>query len=116
MLPISTPIATIGLLLCSNLFMTFAWYWHLKYKGLSIGIVILSSWCIALFEYTLMIPANRIGYGYFSAVELKTIQEIISLSVFILFSIFWLNESVRWNHILGFILIILASWVIFKKW
>ena len=112
---IPTPFITIGLLLFSNIFMTFAWYGHLRWKGLSLPIVILTSWGIALFEYMLQVPANRIGYGYFSAVELKTIQEVISLTVFMGFSIFWLNESIRWNHIIGFILIVLAAWIIFKK-
>ena len=113
---IPVPIITIGLLLCSNIFMTFAWYGHLRYKGMALGIVILTSWGIAFFEYMLQVPANRIGYGYFSAVELKTIQEIISLTVFMGFSIFWLHESIRWNHVLGFALIVLAAWVIFKRW
>ena len=107
---------TVGLLLLSNVFMTFAWYGHLRYKSLALPIVILSSWGIALFEYMLQVPANRIGHGYFSAAELKTIQELISLSVFTLFSIFYLHESLRWNHIVGFALIVLACWVIFKEW
>lgn len=118
MLPfqIPVPMQTVGLLLCSNIFMTFAWYGHLRFKGLSLALVILSSWGLAFFEYMLQVPANRIGYGYFSAVELKTIQEIISLTVFMAFSILWLHESIRWNHILGFALIVLASWIIFKQW
>ncbi|MCR4667698.1 MAG: DMT family protein [Desulfovibrio sp.] len=106
-------VQTIFLLICSNIFMTFAWYGHLRWKGLSMAFVILSSWGIAFFEYMLQVPANRIGYGYFSAVELKTIQEVISLSVFMLFSIFWLGESIRWNHAAGFALIVLASWLLF---
>lgn len=114
--PVPTPVATIILLTLSNVFMTFAWYGHLRYKGLALPIVILTSWGIALFEYMLQVPANRIGYGYFSAAELKTIQELISLSVFTLFSIFYLHESLRWNHIVGFALIVLACWVIFKEW
>lgn len=110
------PVITIGLLVFSNVFMTFAWYGHLKYKNMALPIVILSSWGIAFFEYMLQVPANRFGHGYFSAAELKTIQEVISFSVFILFSTFWLGESVRWNHITGFSLIVLGAWVIFKKW
>lgn len=110
------PVITIGLLVFSNVFMTFAWYGHLKYKNMALPIVILSSWGIAFFEYMLQVPANRFGHGYFSAAELKTIQEVISFSVFILFSTFWLGESVRWNHIAGFSLIVLGAWVIFKKW
>ena len=113
-LPVS--VQTIGLLLLSNVFMTIAWYGHLKYKGLALPIVILSSWGIALFEYMLQVPANRIGYGHFSAAELKTIQEVLSLTVFMVFSTLWLNEPRRWNHVLGFALIVLAAWVIFKEW
>ena len=113
-LPVS--VQTIGLLLLSNVFMTIAWSGHLKYKGLALPIVILSSWGIALFEYMLQVPANRIGYGHFSAAELKTIQEVLSLTVFMVFSTLWLNEPLRWNHVLGFALIVLAAWVIFKEW
>ncbi|MCR5813140.1 MAG: DMT family protein [Desulfovibrio sp.] len=109
------PVQTIGLLLCSNIFMTFAWYGHLRWKGLPILLVILSSWGLAFFEYLLQVPANRIGFGYFSAVELKTIQEVISLTVFMGFSIFWLGERIHLNHIIGFALIVLASWIIFRK-
>lgn len=110
------PLVTVVLLICSNVFMTFAWYGHLRYKGLALPIVILTSWGIAFFEYVLQVPANRIGYGYFSAAELKTLQEVISLTVFMLFSTLWLGEALRWNHILGFALIVLAAWVIFKQW
>ena len=113
---IPVPLVTVGLLTLSNIFMTFAWYGHLRYMGAALPLVILTSWGIAFFEYLLQVPANRIGYGYFSAAELKTIQEVISLSVFMLFSTFWLHESLRWNHILGFALIVLAAWVIFKEW
>lgn len=109
------PIVTIGLLILSNIFMTFAWYGHLRYKSLALPLVILTSWGIAFFEYTLQVPANRIGFSYFSAAELKTLQEVISLTVFMLFSTLWLGESLRWNHILGFALIVLAAWVIFKN-
>ena len=113
-LPVSA--LTIGLLLCSNVFMTFAWYGHLRYKSAALSVVILVSWGIALFEYILQVPANRWGYGHFSAAELKTIQEIISLTVFMAFSALWLHEPLRWNHAVGFCLIVLAAWVIFKKW
>ena len=113
---IPVPLVTVGLLTLSNIFMTFAWYGHLRYKSLALPLVILSSWGIAFFEYMLQVPANRIGYGYFSAAELKTVQEVISLTVFMLFSTFWLHESLRWNHILGFALIVLAAWVIFTEW
>ena len=113
---IPVPVVTIGLLILSNIFMTFAWYGHLRYKGLALPIVIVSSWGIAFFEYLLQVPANRIGYGHFSAAELKTLQEVISLTVFMIFSSLWLGEGLRWNHLLGFGLIVLAAWIIFKKW
>ena len=110
---IPVPVATVGLLVLSNVFMTFAWYGHLKHKSMALPMVIFISWCIAFFEYVLQVPANRIGYGYFNAAELKTIQEVISLTVF---SVFYLHETLRWNHILGFALIVLAAYVIFKEW
>ena len=113
---IPVPVATVGLLVLSNVFMTFAWYGHLKHKSMALPMVIFISWCIAFFEYVLQVPANRIGYGYFNAAELKTIQEVISLPVFSLFSVFYLHETLRWNHILGFALIVLAAYVIFKEW
>ena len=107
---------TIMLLILSNIFMTLAWYGHLKHRGSALPLVSLISWGIAFFEYMLQVPANRIGYGYFNAAELKTIQEVISLSVFCFFSVFYLNEPLRWNYIVGFGLIVLAAWVIFKQW
>jgi len=107
---------TILLLTVSNVFMTFAWYGHLKFKDLSMWKVILISWCIAFFEYCFMIPANRIGYGQFNATELKMIQEVISLTVFALFSIYYLNEHFRWNYIVGFCLLVLAVFFVFNKW
>ncbi len=113
---IPVPVSTVALLFCSNLFMTFAWYGHLRYRSTALPIVIITSWAIAFFEYVLQVPANRIGYGYFSAAELKTIQEVISLTVFMGFSAFWLHEPLKWNHLVGFGLIVLAAWVIFKEW
>ena len=112
------PIAlqTIGLLLLSNIFMIFAWYGHLKFKTVPLITVIFASWAIAFFEYCLQVPANRIGSGYFSAVELKTIQEVLTLLVFAVFSVFYLGEPIKWNHLVGFALICLAVFVIFKKW
>ncbi len=112
----SAPAATIGLLLASNVFMTFAWYGHLKYKAAPLFIVILASWGIAFFEYCLQVPANRIGHGYFSAVELKTIQEVLTLLVFCVFSVVYLGEPLKWNHLFGFGLIVLAVFIIFKEW
>lgn len=105
---------TILLLIGSNVFMTFAWYGHLKYRDSSLLIVILASWGIAFFEYCLQVPANRIGYGTFSAAELKTIQEIITLVVFALFSIWYLGEPIRWNHLAGFACLVGAAFFIFK--
>ena len=113
---IPVPVSTVALLFCSNLFMTFAWYGHLRYRSTALPIVIITSWAIAFFEYVLQVPANRIGYGYFSAAELKTIQEVISLTVFMGFSAFWLHEPLKWNHLVGFAHIVLAAWVIFKDW
>ncbi len=110
------PFVTIGLLLLSNMFMIFAWYGHLKYKDAPILTVIGVSWGIALLEYCFQVPANRIGYGHFSAVELKTIQEVITLLVFSLFSWWYLGEAIKWNHAVGFALICVAVYVIFKEW
>ncbi|MCI5896952.1 MAG: DMT family protein [Sutterella sp.] len=110
------PVVTIGLLLCSNLFMTFAWYGHLRFPKVTLFHIIIISWLIAFFEYCFQVPANRIGFGYFSAAELKTIQEIISLSIFMIFSVTYLGEPLKWNYILGFALIMLAAFVIFHEW
>jgi uncharacterized protein (DUF486 family) len=104
------------LLTISNIFMTFAWYGHLKYKGSALWIVILVSWGIALLEYCFQVPANRIGHEYFTAAQLKTMQEVITLIVFSIFSIFYLKEDFQWNYLVGFALIILAVFFIFKKW
>lgn len=112
----STPLATVLLLILSNVFMKLAWYGHLKYRSAPLLAVILISWGIAFFEYCLQVPANRIGYGRFSAAELKTIQEVISLSVFALFSVMYLGEPLKWNYLVGFALIVLAVFVIFKEW
>lgn len=104
------------LLVASNVFMTFAWYGHLKFKSAPLWIVIVVSWAIAFFEYCLQVPANRMGHGTFSAAELKTIQEIITLIVFSVFSVLYLKEEFKWNYLVGFALIILAAFFIFKKW
>lgn len=113
---IPVPVVTIGLLVLSNLFMTFAWYGHLKFKTAPILMVILISWGIAFFEYTLQVPANRIGHGLFSAAELKTIQEIITLIVFIGFSVLYLREPIHWNHLVGFSFIALGGFFVFHRW
>ncbi|AGT07814.1 hypothetical protein JCM7686_0705 [Paracoccus aminophilus JCM 7686] len=110
------PVVTIGLLLASNIFMTFAWYGHLKHKAAPLAIVIAVSWGIAFFEYVLQVPANRIGYGHFSAAQLKTIQEVISLSVFAVFSWAYLGEKLTWQHGVGFALICLGAWFVFHDW
>lgn len=104
------------LLTISNVFMTFAWYGHLKFKSTALWIVILVSWGIALFEYCFQVPANRIGHEYFSAAQLKTIQEVITLIVFSVFSVLYLKEDFKWNYLVGFCFIILAVFFIFKKW
>lgn len=110
------PVVTICLLVLSNVFMTFAWYGHLKDQSSPLFWTILISWGIAFFEYCLMIPANWIGYGYFNAAQLKTIQEVITLSVFVVFSYFWLGEAVRWNHLVGFGFIALGAFFVFQEW
>jgi uncharacterized protein (DUF486 family) len=109
-------VKTIGLLFLSNVFMTFAWYGHLKYKDHALWLVILASWGIAFFEYCLQVPANRMGHGTFNAAQLKTIQEVITLVVFAGFSVWYLNEPIKWNHAVGFSLLVAASFFIFKKW
>lgn len=103
------------LLLASNVFMTFAWYGHLKFKASPLWLVIAVSWMIALPEYLLQVPANRWGHAVYSAAQLKTLQEIITLSVFCVFSVYYLGESLRWNHLLGFALMVVAAWLIFLK-
>lgn len=105
----------IVLLVFSNIFMTFAWYGHLKFKYAPLWIVILISWGIAFFEYCLQVPANRIGSARFSTVELKTIQEVITLVVFCFFSIWYLREPLRWNHVAGFACIVAAVFFVFYK-
>lgn len=106
---------TILLLVLSNTFMTFAWYGHLKVHDKPIWQIILISWGIALFEYCLAVPANRIGYGQFSLVELKTMQEIITLVVFAAFAVLFFGEKLAWNHAVGFLFLVLAAFFIFQK-
>ena len=112
----ASPLLVIGLLVLSNVFMTFAWYGHLKFTDKPLWIVIFASWGIAFFEYCLQVPANRWGYGQFDAAQLKTIQEVITLAVFAIFSWLYLGEALRWNHAMGFSLIAAGAWFIFKKW
>lgn len=106
---------SIILLLISNIFMTFAWYGHLKYRSANLLIVILVSWGIAFFEYIFQVPANRIGVRYMTTPQLKILQEVISLTVFSVFSILWLKDQFRWNYVAAFLCIILAIFFVFKK-
>ena len=106
---------TVILLTISNIFMTIAWYGHLKYKDSALWKVIIISWLIAFLEYCFQVPANRIGHYHFSAAQLKTIQEVITLIIFSVFSIFYLKEEFRWNYVVGFLFMIGAVLFIFKK-
>ena len=105
----------IALLIISNVFMTFAWYGHLRHKNSALWIVILASWGIAFLEYCFQVPANRMGHEVYNVVQLKTIQEVITLIIFSLFSVLYLKEQFKWNYLIGFIFIILAVFFIFKK-
>lgn len=107
---------TVLLLLASNIFMTIAWYGHLRFKHTSLWIVIMVSWGIAFFEYCLQVPANRLGYGTFTATQLKVIQEVLSLTVFAVFSVIYLKEEFKWNYAVSFLLILAAVYFAFKKW
>ena len=102
------------LLMISNIFMTFAWYGHLKHKSTVLWAVILISWGIAFFEYCFQVPANRIGSSVYSAAQLKTIQEIITLVVFSFFSVLYLKEEFKWNYLVGFVFIIFAAFLQFN--
>ena len=106
-------VAPILMLALSNVFMTFAWYGHLKVKAAPLIAIILVSWGIAFFEYCLAVPANRIGHQVYSAAQLKTIQEVITLTVFVLFSVFFLKESISWQVVLGFALIAVGASLVF---
>jgi uncharacterized protein (DUF486 family) len=108
-----TPIA---LLFCSNVFMTFAWYGQLKFPNAVLWQVILVSWGIAFFEYCLAVPANRVGHQVYSAAQLKTLQEIITLLVFGVFSVLYLGETLKWNHMIAFIFLCGAAFFSFNKW
>jgi uncharacterized protein (DUF486 family) len=107
---------TILLLTISNVFMTFAWYGHLKYRHAALWITILASWGIAFLEYCFQVPANRIGAQQFNTAQLKTIQEVITLTVFCVFSVTYLAEPLRWNYLVGFALMVAAALFIFGKW
>jgi uncharacterized protein (DUF486 family) len=107
-------VAPVLLLIASNVFMTFAWYGHLKYKSAPLAVAVLASWGIAFFEYWLAVPANRIGHAVYSAAELKTMQEVITLAVFAGFSVLWLKEGLTTNHLIGFALIAIGATFIFR--
>ncbi len=109
-------VAPFVLLVCSNVFMTFAWYGQFKFPNTPLWIVIPVSWGIALLEYCFAVPANRIGYTVYSAAELKTMQEIITLIVFGVFSVAYLGEAIRWNHIAAFGCLVGAAFFAFSKW
>jgi uncharacterized protein (DUF486 family) len=104
----------IGLLIASNVFMTFAWYGHLRFTATPLWIVVIISWGIAFFEYCLAVPANRLGHHVYSAAQLKTIQEVVTLVIFAGFSVFWLKEPLTWNHAAGFALIAFGASLIFR--
>ncbi|NUQ62394.1 MAG: DMT family protein [Pirellulales bacterium] len=110
-------LTTIFLLTISNIFMTFAWYGHLKYKTTALWAAIVISWLIAFVEYCFQVPANRLGHTYgISAAQLKTIQEVITFTVFCLFSIWYLKEPLKWNYLIGFVLITFGAVFVFAPW
>jgi uncharacterized protein (DUF486 family) len=112
-MPLSSYLVPVLLLLASNVFMTFAWYGHLKYKSAPLLMAIVVSWGIAFFEYSLMVPANRMGSSVYSVVQLKTIQEVITLMVFAGFSAWYLGQPLKWNHYAAFALIVGAAFLMF---
>jgi hypothetical protein len=105
---------TVLLLIGSNVFMTFAWYGHLKFRDEALWKVILVAWGVAFFEYCLQVPANRWGYGEFTAPQLKVIQEVITLVVFAFFSVWYLGDAIRWNHVAAFGCLVAAVWFMFR--
>ena len=115
MSPLVERVLPVVLLLGSNIFMTFAWYGHLKYKSSPLFTVIVASWGIAFFEYMLQVPANRWGSAVYSAPQLKCMQEVITLIVFAGFSAWYLEQPLKWNHWAGFALIVVAAWLIFLE-
>lgn len=111
---LSAKVLPVLLLVASNVFMTVAWYGHLKFKTSPIWMVVTVSWGIAFFEYWLAVPANRIGHSVYSAAELKTMQEVITLLVFAGFSVLYLKEALTWNHAVGFVLIAAGAAFVFR--
>ena len=110
----SAHLTPIALLLTSNVFMTFAWYGHLKYQTSPLWIAVLASWSIAFIEYCFAVPANRLGSAVYSVAELKTMQEVITLAVFSIFSVLYLGEKLTINHGIGFALIVAGAYFIFR--
>jgi uncharacterized protein len=110
----SPHVLPILLLVASNVFMTFAWYGHLKFTSSPLWMAVMASWSIAFIEYWFAVPANRIGHQVYSAAELKTMQEVITLVVFSIFSVLWLKEAITMNHFIGFVLIACGAAVIFR--
>ena len=115
-MPISPYLLPIVMLVGSNVFMTTAWYWHLRYKEVPLITVILISWALAFIEYCLAVPANRFGSAVYTAAQLKTMQEVITLSVFAAFSLIYLKEPLTWNYGVGFACIALGAFFVFHKW
>lgn len=114
-MPVMSPYLTpILMLIGSNVFMTTAWYWHLRYKEVPLFSVILISWALAFMEYCLAVPANRFGSAVYSAAQLKTIQEVVTLTIFAIFSIVYLKQGLTWNHVVGFALIASGAFFIFR--
>jgi uncharacterized protein (DUF486 family) len=113
---LQSAVAPILLLLASNVFMTFAWYGHLKYKSSALMLAVVVSWGIAFFEYCLAVPANRWGSAVYTTAQLKTIQEVITLVVFAGFSVFYLKEAFSWNYVVGFAFIAVGAFFVFYKW
>jgi uncharacterized protein len=109
-------VKTVALLTVSNVFMTMAWYGHLKFKETALWKVILFSWLIAFVEYCFQVPANRLGHHHFSAAQLKIIQEVITLVVFAVFSVVYLKEGLKWNYLVAFLMIVGAVFFMFKEW
>lgn len=104
------------LLIVSNVFMTFAWYGQFRFPGARLWVLVLAGWGIAFFEYCLAVPANKIGHTVYSAAELKTMQEVITLAVFAVFSVTYLGEQIRWNHLVAFALLSAAAFFAVHKW
>ena len=113
-LPVSGYLAPVLLLIGSNVFMTTAWYWHLRYKEVPLATVIAISWALALVEYCLAVPANRYGSAVYSAAQLKTIQEVVTLTIFAVFSVVYLKQGITWNHVVGFALIASGAFFVFR--